>query len=616
MNKEKEILSDITVYMKYAKYIPEIKRRESWRELVERNKTMHINKFPELSKEIENAYKFVEDKKILPSMRSMQFAGKPITLNNARIYNCSYLPIDHYKSFSETMFLLLSGCGVGYSVQFSHIEKLPSISKPIKTKKYLVEDSIIGWAEAVRMLIKSYFTGSPKPVFDFTDIRPKGANLITGGGKAPGPEPLKRCLFEIEQILESKENGTKLSSIECHSILCHIADAVLSGGIRRSAMIALFSFDDEEMIGCKSGNWWELNPHFARANNSTVMVRNRCKKEEFDLFWDRIEASGAGEPGISWTNNPEYGFNPCHEISLRPYSFCNLVEINGSNVESEEDFYNRCQAAAFIATLQASYTDFIYLRSVWKEHTEKDALIGVGITGVASNTISPDWLKSGADVVKSTNEKVAYTIGIKKAARTTTIKPSGTSSLVLGTSSGIHAWHNDYYLRRIRVGKTEAIYNYLQQNHPEIIEDELFKPKEIAVILVPQKAPDNAVLRTEKVLDFLERVKQYNLDWVQAGHRSGPNYNNVSATVSIQDSEWEEVGEWMWSNRNTYSGISVLPYNNHTYKQAPFEDITKEEYEEKIQHLHSIDLTKVLEETDETSLMGEIACGADGCEIK
>lgn len=617
MNISQQILSDFIIFSKYARYLKNEKRRETWEEICKRNMLMHIEKFPELSNNIEYYYyKFIKSKDVLPSMRSLQFGGKPIELNNARIYNCSYLPIDHYKSFSETMFLLLSGCGVGYSVQFSHISKLPEIIKPVKKRKYIIEDSIIGWSEAIRVLLKSYMFNSFKPVFDFSEIRKKGEELKTSGGKAPGPEPLKRCLFNIEQLLEDKENGTKLTSLECHSILCYIADCVLSGGIRRSAMIALFSFDDKDMIGCKSGNWWELNPHFARANNSAVIVRNRCKKEEFDLFWERIKASGSGEPGISWTNNPEYGFNPCHEISLRPYSFCNLVEINGSNIKSENDFYERCEAASFIATLQASYTDFVYLRDIWKTHTEKDALIGVGITGIASNTISTDWLKKGAEIIKNTNEKTSSLIGIKKAARCTTVKPSGTTSLVLGCSSGIHAWHNDYYIRRIRINKEEAIYNYFINNHPEIIEDDIFSHNNTAVLSLPQKSPDNSITRNEKALDFLERVLKYNIQWVQNGHRTGPNFNNVSATVSIKENEWDEVKEWMWNNRNNYSGISVLPHYEHSYKQAPYEDITKEEYEKLEKQLHEIDLSKVIEMKNNTNFTGEIACGTDGCEIK
>lgn len=610
-----KVLSDITVFNKYARYLPELKRRETWEEIIDRNKTMHINKYPDLKDEINEAYKFVYNKKILPSMRSLQFAGKPIELNNSRIYNCAYLPIDHYKSFSEAMFLLLSGCGVGYSVQFAHIAKLPEIRKPIKTKRYIVEDSIIGWAEAIRVLVKSYFSGNSKPTFDFSDIRPKGALLVTSGGKAPGAAPLKKCLFDIEQILDTKNNGEKLSSIECHSILCHIADGVLAGGIRRSAMIAGFSFDDEQMIGCKSGNWWETNPHFARANNSAVIVRNRCTEDEFNLFWDRIKASGAGEPGISWTNNPEYFFNPCHEISLRPYSFCNLVEINGGNVESQDDFNDRCKAAATIATLQASYTDFVYLRDVWKQHTEKDALIGVGITGIASNTIDNTWLKPATKLIKSTNQILAARLNINKAARCTTIKPSGTTSCVLGTSSGIHAWYNDFYIRRLRVGKNESLYTYLSIYFPDLIEDEIFKPNEQAVLSLPIKAPKGAILRNEDNIDFLERVKTYNIDWVQAGHRSGPNYNNVSTTVSIKDDEWEKVGIWMWENRDTYSGIAVLPYHGGNYKQTPFEDCTEEQYNEMSKHLAKIDLTLVSENENNVNLQAELACAGNNCEI-
>jgi ribonucleotide reductase alpha subunit len=845
-----KLLSEVTIFNKYCKYLPEQQRRETWEELIQRNKEMHIKKFPSLVDKIEEAYKLVLDKKILPSMRSLQFAGKPIEINQARIFNCCFLPIDDYKSFSETMYLLLSGCGVGYSVQFSHIAKLPEINKSLKSRRYVIEDSIIGWADSIKVLLKSYLKGTPKPIFDFGDIRPKGALLITAGGKAPGAEPLKRCLFEIEQILESKNTGEKLKSIECHSIVCLIADAVLSGGIRRSATISLFSFDDEDMVGCKSGNWWEINPHYARANNSAVISRNRITKEEFDVFWERIKASGSGEPGISWTNNPEYGFNPCfrgdmkiktsegykpleslenqevelvnsdnkivkgtvwcsgekdiydiltwnnkhiyctkdhvflttdnketkaedlvgkrlmpnydinqeiteyvklgfiqgdgglgrlrsedhlgvevnigdrdedileifnypivkdktfyltgykellkqlkfsdkslperefptnfinwqdkdklmflkglysangsiitghrisfkttcknlvnqlrenleyaginsyittnkqkevefsngnyickesydinisiyedilkfaikigfvhkykhdalrnlilekapkvrsvtykefgkvydfsiqegdnhwgivegviahncHEVSLRPYSFCNLTEINGSNIENEEDFYNRCKSASFISTLQASYTDFVYLRPIWKEHTDKDALIGVGITGIASNTIDNSWIKKGAKVVKDTNQEISTLIGINKAARCTVIKPSGTTSCVLGTSSGIHAWYNNYYIRRLRIGKNESLFTYLSIYHPEILEDDIFKSKEQSIISLPIKAPENALLRNENVIDFLERVKLYNTDWVKAGHRSGANLNNGSVT--------------------------------------------------------------------------------------
>jgi ribonucleoside-diphosphate reductase alpha chain len=615
MDVTQEILSEITTYMKYAKYVPELKRRETWNELVTRNKEMHQKKFPQLKNEIEEAYKLVYDKKVLPSMRSLQFAGKPIELNNARIFNCSFLPLDDWRSFSEIMFLLLSGCGVGYSVQTHHIEQLPEIKVPTKHKRYLIGDSIEGWADAVRMLCKAYFTGAPLPLFDYRDIRAKGAQLITVGGKAPGPEPLKECLFNLGKIFERKQNGDKLTSVEAHDMACHIADAVLSGGIRRAALISLFNLDDEDMLTCKFGNWWEENPQRGRANNSAVVMRHKIDEEEFFKLWKKIELSGSGEPGIYFSNDKDWGTNPCCEIALRSYQFCNLCEVNVSNVESQEDLNERVRVGAFIGTLQAAYTDFHYLRDIWRKTTEKDALLGVGMTGIGSGAILAYDLKKAADLAKIENARVAEIIGVNKAARVTTVKPSGTSSLVLGTSSGIHAWHNDYYIRRIRVGKNEAIYNYLAINHPKLVEDDFFKPTIQAVISVPQKAPAGSILRTENVIDMLERVKRFNIQWVKKGHRKGANTNNVSATVSIQENEWEQVGQWMWENRDTFNGLSVLPYFGGSYTQAPFEDITEEQFNEIAQHLHNIDLSQIIEFTDDTALMDQAACAGGACEI-
>ena len=615
MDVTQSILSEITTYMKYAKFRPEVNRRETWDELVTRNKEMHQAKFPQLKDEIEEAYKLVYAKKVLPSMRSLQFAGKPIELNNTRIFNCSFLPLDDWRAFSEIMFLLLSGTGVGYSVQTHHIEKLPEIKIPTKHKRYLIGDSIEGWADAVRMLCKAYFQGAPLPIFDFRDIRPKGAQLITVGGKAPGPEPLKECLFNLAKIFERKQNGDKITSVEAHDMACHIADAVLSGGIRRAALISLFDLDDEEMLTCKFGNWWEENPQRGRSNNSAVVLRHKIDEEEFRKLWKKIELSGSGEPGIYFSNDKDWGTNPCCEIALRPFQFCNLCEVNVSNVESQEDLNERVRVGAFIGTLQAAYTNFHYLREIWQKTTEKDALLGVGMTGIGSGAILKYDLKKAADLAKEENARVAEVIGVNKAARVTTVKPSGTSSLVLGTSSGIHAWHNDYYIRRIRVGKNEAIYSYLAVNHPELVEDDFFKPTIQAVISVPQKAPEGSILRTENVIDMLERVKKFNVQWVKKGHRKGANTNNVSATVSIQEGEWEAVGNWMWENKDTFNGLSVLPYFGGTYTQAPFEDITKEKFEEMAQHLHSIDLSKVVEFSDETALMDQAACAGGACEI-
>ena len=618
MDISTRILSEITVFMKYAKYQPHLNRRETWQELVTRNKEMHQKKYPVLAEEIEAAYKYVYDKKILPSMRSMQFAGRPIEVNPARIYNCAFLPIDDWRAFGEVMFLLLGGTGVGYSVQNDHIEKLPEIRKPnpSRFKRFLIGDSIEGWADAVKVLIKSYFRGTSTIHFDFSDIRPKGARLITAGGKAPGPGPLRECLVKLQGIMDTKKDGDKLSTIEVHDMVCHIADAVLAGGIRRAALISLFSPDDDEMISCKSGAWWELNPQRGRANNSAVLLRSITEKDQFWDIWKRIEASGAGEPGVYFTNNVEWGTNPCCEIALRPFQFCNLCEVNVSGIESQEDLNNRVKAAALIGTLQAGYSDFHYLREVWKRTTEKEALIGVSMTGIGSGVVTTYNMAEAAEVVKAENERVAKILGINSAARCTTVKPAGTTSLALGTSSGIHAWHNDYYVRRVRVGKNEAIYTYLSIYHPELLEDDKFRPHDTAIITVPQKAPEGAILRTESPFDLLERVKQVTKEWIKPGHRKGNNTHNVSATISIKYDEWDTVGEWLWENRKFYNGLSVLPFDRHTYVQAPFTDCSKEEYEALIETLKEVDLSKVVEMEDMTDLAGEVACAGGACEVK
>ena len=616
MNTASTILSDITHFMKYAKYIKSKKRRETWKETIDRNKQMHIKKFPELKSEIEEVYQYVYDKKVLPSMRSAQFAGKPIEVNPSRIFNCSYLPVDDWRAFSEIMFLLLGGTGVGYSVQKHHVEKLPEIRRPLKRKRrYLIGDSIEGWADAVKHLVKSYFFGTSDVIFDFSDIRPKGARLVTSGGKAPGPQPLKDCLHNVKKIFDTKETGDRLSTLEVHDIVCYIADAVLAGGIRRAALISLFSFDDEEMITCKYGNWWELNPQRARSNNSVVVLRHKITKDAFFGLWEKIVASKSGEPGIYFSNNQDWGSNPCVEIALRPFQFCNLTTVNVSNVESQEDLNGRVKAAAFLGTLQASYTDFHYLRDVWKRTTEKDALIGVSMTGICSGPVLDLDLKEASKVVKTENERVSSLIGINKAARTTCIKPEGTSSIILGCSSGIHAWHSNYYLRRLRVGKNEPIYQHLAQNHPELVEDDFFRPNVQAIITVPQKSPTGAIVRSEPACSLLDRVKQFNLSWVKPGHRSGQNTHNVSSTISVKEDEWGMVGQWMWENRNTFAGLAVLPYDGGTYQQAPFEDCSEEEYNRLLSQLKEVDLKNIVEEEDNTKLKQELACAGGSCTI-
>ena len=611
-----EALSKITVFSKYAKYLPKLKRRETWDEIVDRYQEMMTNKYPNLKVAIVESAKFIREKKVLPSMRAMQFAGPAMEVNNARGYNCAFLPVDSLYSFSETMFLLLGGSGVGFSVQKHHVAQLPAIKKQdnYKHRNYLIEDSIMGWADSVKMLMKFYFEGGPKPKFDFRAIRHKGARLITAGGKAPGPEPLKLCLSHVDAIMERKEDGEQLSPLEAHDIMCYIANSVLAGGIRRSAMISLFSHDDEEMITCKYGNWWELNEQRGRSNNSAVLERGEVSEEEFKALWNRIEASGSGEPGIYWTNNKDWGTNPCCEIGLRPFQFCNLCEVNVSDVENQEDLNNRVAVASFFGTLQAGFVDFHYLRPIWQKTTAKDALLGIGMTGIGSGEVLKYNLEIVANTAKTVNRDISSLIGTNEAARITCIKPSGTTSLVLGTASGIHAWHAPYYLRTMRFNKSEDLAMYLEINHPELCEDDVLRPKDTLCVRIPVAAPEGSIFRTESPIDTLERVKKFATEWILPGHVNGDNTHNVSATVSITD-EWQAVGEWMWENRDSYNGLSVLNYDGGSYVQAPFQDIIKDEYEKRVNSLSTIDLTKVVEIDDSVDFGQVSACSGSQCEI-
>lgn len=990
MEQSARILSDVTVHAKYAKYLEESRRRETWEEAVERNKAMHLARYPHMRQDIDAAYQLVLDKRLLPSMRSMQFAGRAIELNHARGYNCSYLPIDHPRAFPEIMFLLLSGCGVGYSVQSHHVFNLPHVKTPDGKQRFVIQDSIIGWAEAVKALINAYLLGKYLPDFEYGDVRPKGARLKTAGGTAPGPEPLQRCLDRVRQILSSVQTGQKLLPIHAHDIACSIADCVLAGGIRRSAMISLFDRDDDAMMVAKSGQWWEDAPERARANNSSVLIRDKVDEIAFKNIWESVESSNSGEPGVYWTNNREWGSNPCFapetriatqagwlkisdmvgkelavatdmrvgkdnalsdekgvrilpaqparltrkqarvytlttdhghkitatanhiyptdkgrkelqelqpgdtlflpsgqtcfgnqgdyesglilgiitgdgtfandkqafvdiwandfdradelramvssaaesmptkkreygplkwietankkriggvrlyrwmesvmgegpltvkekvpecvwrgtkdmvrgyiqgmlfsdgsiqctgkdkkqtisirfhqsnapmlreiqtllsgfgissklysrrpegyrampdgnggerqyfckesfelivnrpnaitfrdevgvygrkaslldqyleergtdckkperfiarvksvefdritdvycltqpetntvvangvvagqcvEVSLRPHQFCNLVEGNAQLVNSQDELEEVAYYGSLLATLQAGYTDFHFLRPIWKKTTERDALIGMSWTGIAGSRLQALDLEAGAVGVRHTNWDVAGRIGINYAARTTCIKPSGTTSLVLGTSSGIHAWHAPYYLRRVTLNKSESLFAYMQQNAPHLLEDSVTKEDE-AYVVVPMKAPDDAVYRTESPLDLLDRVHDVYTRWVKPGHLFGANTNNISCTVSVKDNEWDEVGRWMWDFRDSYNGLSVLPYDGGTYQQTPFEECSKEEYETRISGLSAIDLVAVHEDSDATTRQAEPACAGGACEI-
>lgn len=618
MEADKKALSDITVFNKYAKFIPDKGRRENYEEIVTRNKEMHQRKYPQLAEQIEDVYSnYVLNKRVLPSMRSLQFGGRPIELAHNRIFNCAYMPAEDYHFFPELMFLLLGGTGMGYSVQSHHVNRLPEVTEPKSRDyhKFQVQDSIVGWADAIKVVAKAFLVGGNLPAFDYRDIREKGSELVTTGGQAPGPEPLKACVNNLVNLF-SGAVGRNLRPIEVHDAACIIADAVLAGGIRRAAMISLFDVNDEEMIACKSGNWWETHPFRARSNNSAVLIRGEVSCDQFVKLMARVEASGCGEPGVYWNNNRDWGTNPCCEIALEPYQMCNLTEINASLITNQQDYNGASHAAAFIGTLQAGYTDFHYLNPKWRETCERGALLGVSMTGIASKTVTELDMKEAAKHAKQTNKNVAKEININPAERITTVKPAGTTSLVLGCSSGIHAWHNDYYIRRMRAGKDEELAQYMMKVAPALVEQDVMVPHQV-VLSFPQKAPEGACVRTESIFNLLERVKKVSQEWVDEGHRKGANRHNVSCTISVKDNEWEELTNWMWINREHYNGISVLPYfGAEAYPQLPFEDCTKEVYESLLVHLEAINIDEVFEKDGKAiNLAAELACAGGFCEL-
>lgn len=619
-----KLLSNITTHLKYSKITP-LGRKESWSEIVLRNKSMHSIKYghlltvPEFSKRFNKAYEMVLDKKVLPSMRSIQFAGEAIMRNNVRMYNCCYLPINDTKAFREVLYLLLCGTGVGYSVQSHHIEQLPSLVIPQYDREFVIQDSIEGWALALDALINAFTApGMPLPLFNYDKIRPKGSLISSIGCAAPGPEPLAHSLREIERVLRSCP-GAHLRSIDVLDIINISSESVLAGGIRRSAMICLFSAEDETMLSAKHGEWWVKTPWRSRSNNSAVIYRG--EEEEYTQFrnlWKRLQESKCGEPGVYFSNDStrEYGTNPCVETALLPYQFCNLTEINASNVKSQKDFNDRCRAASFLGTLQAGYTDFRFLRRKWQYVTKKDALLGIGLTGIVNGDLDSLNLREGAHNAVEENNYTASLLGINSAARVTCVKPSGTSSLVLGCASGIHAVHSKYYIRHIRLNKDEPLYSFLASKLPDLVEDEYGREGVSAVLKIPQYVESKSY-RDEPTYTFLERIKRYNMDWVREGHIRGTNKHNVSATISIKEDEWDIVGEWLWHNRDNYTGVACLPYDGGNYKQAPFESCDKNTYFRLLNSLKELDLDQV---TQYGSLPRandvEIACAGGACELK
>lgn len=616
MNKSNKLLSNLVAFRTYAKYLPHVSRRESLEETINRNMSMHLEKFPKLSRDIIKAYKQVHDLKVMPSMRSLQFGGDAINKNNARIYNCAFVHIKYTRVFAESLYLLLCGTGVGYSVQTHHIEQLPLLRKPKRENSHSIHDSIEGWADAVDALMNSYFYGAIRPIFDYSQISPKGAYLSTTGSKAPGPGPLRIALNLVEKKLQLAI-GRKLNSLECHDIMCILADCVLAGGIRRAALISLFDKNDEAMLTSKQGEWWVKTPFRARANNSAILDRATTTQEEFLRVFNACIKSNAGEPGFLWVDDIETGANPCVEIGLQSNQFCNLTTTNMTGIKNEKDFLNRVYAAALLGTLQASYSDFPYLGERWKQVTEEEALIGCSFTGIAdAPAITAELLQKGAELVKEVNEKYAKLIGINIAARSTAIKPEGTASCVLGSASGIHARHSRYYLRRVRINKEESLAKYLKLVVPDLVEDDLFSNRDI-VVTIPQESPEDSIVREkESASTLLDRVLFYNENWVRPGHRSGKARHNVSCTINYKEDEVELLAQRMWDEREVYSGISLLPYDGGNYQQAPFEECTKEVFEQFNKLVKDIDLTQVLEMDDQTNMAEQLACAGGVCEIR
>jgi len=601
-------LQNYTFVSRYARWLPDEKRRETWRESVDRVKNMMYEQYPEINGDIEWSYDMVFKKRVLGSQRALQFGGKPILKHNARIYNCIASYCDRLRFFQECMYLLLCGCGTGFSVQKHHIKKLPSFIKSREhTKKFVIEDSIEGWSDAVGVLIASYFEpdeifseyAGSRVSFDFSQIRPAGSYLSSSSGKAPGAEPLKKALSNIRKILDKSFKNAdfasrelrRLTPIEAYDIIMHAADAVISGGVRRSATICLFSPTDKEMATAKTGNWFHENPQRGRSNNSALLVRNKTSPKEFHELMGSVRQFG--EPGFVWSDSTELIVNPCVEIGMYPvdvetkksgWQACNLSTINCAKVKTEEEFYESCRAASIIGTLQAGFTKLPYLGEVSERILRREALLGVSMTGIMEQheiCLDPNIQKKGARVVKKTNKELAAKIGINQAARATCVKPEGTSSCILGTSSGIHPHHAKRYIRRVQANKMEEIYGHFKKINPRACEESVWSANDSdEVISFCIEVPAGSKTKNQiSAIDLLQYVKSTQQNWVMVGKNDAlcvrPWLNhNVSNTINVKPDEWDEIEKFIYKNRNYFCGISLLPVSgDKDYPQAPFTTI-------------------------------------------
>ena len=598
-------LMNYSFVSKYARWIPEKKRRETWRESVDRVMHMMYEQYPDVNGDIVWAYDMMHKKRVLGSQRALQFGGQPIFKHHARMYNCIASYIDRLRFFQECMYLLLCGCGTGFSVQKHHVAKLPTLVKAKKgTKKFVIPDTIEGWSDALGVLVSSFFEQDElfpeyvgkTVVFDYSGIRAAGAYLSSSGGKAPGPEPLKKALSNIKKVLDKAIKNAefasgdvrKLTPIEAYDIVMHAADAVISGGVRRSATICLFSPDDQAMAQAKTGNWFHDNPQRGRSNNSALLLRDSTTKEEFATLMESVREFG--EPGFVWSDSTELVVNPCVEIGLYPvdvttgetgWQACNLSTINCSKIETEEDFYESCKAAAIIGTLQAGFNSFPYLGEVTERIIAREALLGVSMTGIMDKPeicLDPTIQRHGAKIVKDTNKKIAEKININIAARTTCIKPEGTTSCILGTSSGIHPHHAKRYIRRVQANKMEPIYQYFQTINERACEESVWSANDSDAVIsfCVEVATGSKTKNQISALELLEYVKSTQKNWVTGGINADANVqpwltHNVSNTINIKPEEWDDVEKFIYKNRNFFCGISLLPITgDKDYPQAPF----------------------------------------------
>lgn len=617
-----QLLSDLVFYRTYAKTLAD-GRKETPAQTTLRVRAMHIEKFPHLESQISEVFEQVFDRRVVPSMRSNQFAGDPIKRSNSRLYNCSFLNICSWRDICDMFFKLMNGCGVGYSVQRRHTEQLPTIPSGVRGLTFVVQDDKESWSDSLEALFLNPLIG-----FDYSPVRLQGSKLSTGG-TASGPGPLAAAHRKIRAILHAAA-GRKLRPIEVHSILTLMSDVVVVGGVRRAALISLFDADDTEMLDSKTRNWWETNPHFARANNSAVLHRQDPQFESKLLnVLLRCFSGGFGEPGVFLTNDYDYGGNPCNEVSLKHRQLCNLTEVNAAACKTREEFREAVWAASAIGTIQASWTNFNYVHPGWKQNCDQEALLGVSITGQAQAwgrfLSDATFLRECAQIALEANAHWARLLGINEAARIGCTKPSGSTSAYLKTTSGIHAAHAPFHLRRVRVDRSDPIAIYLIKlfglGAPEsgsIVEKDGEKPDQNIVVTIPINKQGAIIRDQETSLQLLERSKHIFENWIKPSHRSGPNYHNVSLTVSYKPEEQHAILDWMLQNKDFYTGVSFLPFSDARYVQAPFEAVDETSYREWTRKFDGItvDFSGLDFSHQEDRRGEEVACGGGSCEIK